>query len=354
MRKIPLRVYGLLLIIVGLVAGIILLGNRQLFPQSASTTPIECTPENNQVIDFESVPGITNTELATVNTQYPNITFRNGRRINARDDLDYGACSSSYPLLAKKGNPMVAFLNDAQQVGDKPNSLANGNWFLTDDGVVDEKMPCSLLVTYAIPTTQLSFELIDIDNAEGWEVRPFDANGTLISSLVKRVTYQNTNITGDSVSTKVSIISTDSQPISQIRILPYVDPQRINGWGLAFDNFSTYCANPPTASPTPAPTGTPTTPPMCRIVDLYTNTWTPISTSQALQLTPPQTIFIAVAGTGSGTFDKARFSVNSGPFQESTTLNQFGEYYIPFTITSGMTNLSVAAQVHQVETNQWY
>ena len=148
-----------------------------------------------------------------------------------------------------------------------------------------------------------------------------------------------------------------------------------NGTGTA-------CLHP---SPSPTPTTEPA--PICRLIKVYTSLTltrpspssfgsprpsfpatptfpSPIVTTSGLQPTPPSelknlkpgdVIEIAVVGDSAGkTFDKARFNINAGAPIETTSKNQFGEYFISFTIPTNVTNFTFAAELHVEQTNKWY
>lgn len=110
----------------------------------------------------------------------------------------------------------------------------------------------------------------------------------------------------------------------------------------------------PTLTPTVAATSTPTPtlPPevtaACNDVVAYDVNWSPLSSSQLAQLAAGDNVRIAVSGsTSSGGFDKARFTIN-GIQQPETTLQKPGsaEFYQEYTIPVGVINFSVSAQIH--------
>lgn len=114
----------------------------------------------------------------------------------------------------------------------------------------------------------------------------------------------------------------------------------------------------PTATPTPssAPsiTGTPPLTPtpepvgQCVNIKLYRvseSSWTHIT--DLATIVPGDAIVIAVAGASSGgIIDEARFLINDGAWIQTTQVNQFGEYYIHYTIPETTTGLVIQAQVH--------
>jgi hypothetical protein len=114
----------------------------------------------------------------------------------------------------------------------------------------------------------------------------------------------------------------------------------------------------PAATPTQIPEITPTPPPgvtespkitaECGEVKAYDLNWNPLSQSELGNLDPNAKIRFAVSGTASsGSFDKARFSVNNVSLGE-TNLKKPGseEFYIEYTIPANTTSFTVEAEIH--------
>lgn len=113
-----------------------------------------------------------------------------------------------------------------------------------------------------------------------------------------------------------------------------------------------------TPTETPKNTPTPTQPPCvtqppsitaeCSNVKAYDTNWNQLSQTQLGQLEAGTTIKFTVSGTASsGSFDKARFSVNSAGLGE-TALKKPGsdEFYIDYTLPTNTTSFNVSAQIH--------
>ena len=114
-------------------------------------------------------------------------------------------------------------------------------------------------------------------------------------------------------------------------------------------------------TPTEKPESTPTTPPNitnfpsisaeCSDVKAYNTGWVLLSQTQLNQLDPGTKVRFTVSGTASsGSFDKARLSVNATSLGE-TTLKKSGsdEFYIEYTIPTNITSFVVSAQIHHSE-----
>ena len=111
---------------------------------------------------------------------------------------------------------------------------------------------------------------------------------------------------------------------------------------------------PGTHTPTPQPTHTvtPTLPPgvaaACGDVQAYDTNWNLLSSAQLAQLKSGDTVRFAVAGTtNSGTFDKARFTINGILQPETSTKKPASDsFYMEYTVPTGTLNFTVTAQVH--------
>ncbi len=114
----------------------------------------------------------------------------------------------------------------------------------------------------------------------------------------------------------------------------------------------------PTASPTP--TATPTTPPVapqCTGIKMYDDSFTEIPQNEWSSLDPGTVIKFAVTGTTvSGNFDKAEFFVNGTSIGISTTTvpSNSAEFYIDYTIPAGTTTFNVGALLHHLQLDQWF
>ncbi len=118
---------------------------------------------------------------------------------------------------------------------------------------------------------------------------------------------------------------------------------------------------PGTKTPTPSPTHAPTAtlPPgisaACGDVIAYDLQWNQLSSTQLSQLKSGDKVRYTVAGTTtSGTFDKAKFTVNGTDLPETTNKKPGTDsFYTEYTLPSGTTTFSVTAQVHH-STLGWF
>jgi hypothetical protein len=99
-------------------------------------------------------------------------------------------------------------------------------------------------------------------------------------------------------------------------------------------------------SDTPTQPGGPTA--QCLNIKAYDTDWNLLSSDQRSTLKPGDTVRFAVAGqTTGGSFDKARFKIN-GVQRPEVTQKKPGseEYYDEYTIPEGVTSFTINAQIH--------
>lgn len=98
---------------------------------------------------------------------------------------------------------------------------------------------------------------------------------------------------------------------------------------------------PPTPTPTPAVTA------QCREIKAYDTSWNLLDAAKLSQLKTGNIVRFAVLGqTNTGTISKARFRVNTGTWQETTTKKPgTEEFYTEYTLPAGLTSFKVEAEV---------
>ncbi|MFZ5932481.1 MAG: hypothetical protein ACOYT7_00105 [Patescibacteria group bacterium] len=110
--------------------------------------------------------------------------------------------------------------------------------------------------------------------------------------------------------------------------------------GWVSKSASRACA--PSAPPGEGPTA------QCLNVKAYDTSWNPLSPDDLAQLKAGDVVRFAVAGTTTGgSFDKARFKIN-GVQRPEVTQKKPGteEFYDEYTIPEGITSFSIGAQIH--------
>ena len=108
---------------------------------------------------------------------------------------------------------------------------------------------------------------------------------------------------------------------------------------------------PPGETPTPKPTSPPVISAKCLNVKVYDASWNALSSDDLKNLSPGDTVRFAVAGEAtSGSFDKARFSLNNSSLGETSNKKPgTQEFYVEYEIPENITNFSVKGEVHHSE-----
>ncbi|MEK7168745.1 MAG: hypothetical protein AAB778_01920 [Patescibacteria group bacterium] len=106
---------------------------------------------------------------------------------------------------------------------------------------------------------------------------------------------------------------------------------------------------PPTTPPVVTPSPTPITA-QCQNVKAYSATWDLLTSAQLAALKPNNTVNFCVTGVATGgSFDRAKFTINSAVQAETTTVRPSStDYCQSYTIPTGTTTFNVTAQIHHV------
>jgi len=119
----------------------------------------------------------------------------------------------------------------------------------------------------------------------------------------------------------------------------------------------------PTVTPTPTPTRTPTpTPtippiaPICSAINTYDTNWNPIDKTQLPNLIVGETVNFCVTGAApSGTFDMAQFTINQTQFATTIIMRPGStDFCQSYTIKATDTIMTVTAVIHHLPDNAWY
>ena len=111
-----------------------------------------------------------------------------------------------------------------------------------------------------------------------------------------------------------------------------------------------------TSKPTSVPSATPTpsSTVQCLNIKAYDASWNSLSATNLQSLKTGDIVRFTVSGTAtSGTFDKAKFTINSVSLGETTSKKPSSEeFYTEYTIPSGTTSFTINAQIHHT-TKGW-
>ena len=173
------------------------------------------------IIDFETVPGDTPVEGLHISNQY-----------EASEGVTFSLQSGGTPVLAKVGSPATAFIGPNNGPDTPAPNQGIGQYFLTDDGLLNGLTADPLIVTYSTPTAAASGSIVDIDFDESFLVEAFDAGSALIDSFTINAGDAGT---GDGIATFWSI----QHATADIMSIRFTGTRTTSGvFGLAFDNFS--------------------------------------------------------------------------------------------------------------------
>jgi len=100
-------------------------------------------------------------------------------------------------------------------------------------------------------------------------------------------------------------------------------------------------------NPTPTP---PTITAQCQNVKAYNSSWTLLTNTQLAQLEVGDSVNFCVAGVATGgSFDKAKFTINTVVQAETTTIRPSStDFCQTYVIPAGVTSFNVSAQIHHV------
>jgi hypothetical protein len=143
----------------------------------------------------------------------------------------------------------------------------------------------------------------------------------------------------------------------QVDMEPVGGASGIGGCGAVTYTMGGACT---TVAVTPAPTNPPSVPggptAQCSATKAYDTSFNLLTSTQLAALQPGDHVRFAVTGTtSSGTFDKARFTIN-GVLRPDviTKVPATGEFYDEYVIPTGVTAFNVTSQIHHAGLNAWY
>ncbi len=238
-------------------------GNLVALDGCNTTCDIEaviCSQANANPIDFESIPNTTQSIGLEISDQFLQdfgLSFRNGLRV-AQNGAGGSACHNEFPVLAQanfidvSGNVVTGGGGGFQGYNGTGNRAhpdfadSLGEWFLINNSDAPSQFkdfPCQLVVDFERPTTEFSFDLWDLDNGEGWIVQSYDFDGVEITDATDRFQLAIGDLKYNAKPYRYTVNSTT--PIFRIEVTPTRRKPNGVGFGLAFDQFSPFCAQAP-------------------------------------------------------------------------------------------------------------
>lgn len=361
-KKIIATIFGILLLIGGVAAGVILVQNQQQLAQKAASGK-ECQQSPDCILLDE--PGNSGSYIAERNIKEVAITAKDSFTFPPGDTND-----GCYHVIIDG-----TYLS-WNRIGSGPSCKDVSNVQVKLGDIVPTQTPTGQAPPSCPANTEILFFKsgslsvgdtlkLDgkIDSMQGsWSVGSRDGvlmaeNGSKIS-----VSFPN-NVLLDTVLIYDNDPKSGEQPWSINGVsLPETGD---NKWGppyklnksvtkMSFDNGGdsphfNVCVSKQSVSPTP--TNPPEISAECSSVKAYTTNWQLLNDNELKNLSAGEKVRFAVLGTTSqGSFDKARFSVNSTSLGETTNKKPgSGEFYVEYTIPTNTNNFSVKGEIHHTE-----
>lgn len=303
-KKIIATIFGILVLIGGVTAGVVLVQQRQnLEQQAASGSACDQSP------DCVLVDNAPNSGSRTVDREitYVDITDKEYHRYNPGNNDD--GCRR----VNISGNTI-----SWERYGDGPECKDVSNvqiWMSQGPTPTNAGQPEFVKIChYTADQSAHPWQAIEVSK-QGWESGHDEAH--------------------DFKKTEFDFFYTNTDPNC-----PWPDP----------GNQGITCADIWCEGGSPNPTS-PQNFASCSEVKAYDTSWNLLSQTQLANLNSGTIVRFTVSGSASsGTFDKARFSVNSVSLGETTLKKpSSGEFYIEYTIPEGTTSFNVDAQIHHTE-----
>ena len=169
------------------------------------------------------------------------INFENFQNGNSSSEYfeqiisDYGIsfelANGSNPVIAQVGEPSEAFFSAFGIDAPEDPSLI-GNFFLTDDGVIDGVEYSPLLINFTNPIDSVSGIILDLDSDEEFEILASDENG---NELFYQKLVAGEDMTGDGIATSWGFNLDGCE--GTIHSLRFEGFRSSGDFGLGLDNF---------------------------------------------------------------------------------------------------------------------
>ena len=175
---------------------------------------------SDSTITFENVLGTAPVEGQDISNQFQS-TF----------GITFHLTNGGLPKIAEVGAPTAAFESDFGEDTPAPNQ-DTGLFFLTDDGNLSGLTSPALLVTFDVPTSVASGQILDIDFDETFTIEARNSSDTVLETLTIQAGDEGT---GDGIATLWSFDRTSAD----IASIKFQGTRTTSGsFGLGFDNFN--------------------------------------------------------------------------------------------------------------------
>jgi len=377
--KIIFTVLGLFFIVISILAGIYLVKQRQEIRKEAAEQHLVCMPIDdmgnvtNEKYRYDRMKVINQTDEEIQIKVQENFCLYEGSEPQAPYRCDQFA--KAYPLRIAPGKEIIVKMDvpcqkigqldiskdkdHYQHIGVDPNTIPD--CFNTIDNRIWEggiaftlkanPTPCCPEISLSVnPSNPKAGDTITIDAYSPQalvcvEIASIEGiSGELTNFRVEGNYHWKWDATASSQPGIYNVVFRGNIQDSGVGDCPQ---RAIGEWCQATTTYTIGTA--PTSTPTP----TPPSEVSCWWIKAYNVNWQELTSSQLSSLRPGDTVYFVVAGNGAGVFDKARFRINNGEWQE-TALKRSNtqEFYISYTIPSEVTNFKIEAEVHH-QTQGW-
>lgn len=334
--KIIATILGLVVLVGGIGAGVLLILQPQIFKPKASGRCIDnahCAA--GMIAAKNSAPGPVYQNPVTGTTT--NIGDVNGVvSVNTSGQI---LDTNGNPILDANGNPITAPTSsttahttgtDGVSSSCNPTSGAN-----CSQGSGDYLMPPGYTAADGTPQSVLSVGTINSYDPNS--TLPYVSGGYTLNQVLNSNTTAGSNKAGAYCPTGSCTQETDTNVAGY-----YISNGAYYPVGYTNTGVKTTTTNSVTPTPTPGPTA------VCSNITAYSSTWAVLTTAQLSALIPGTMVnFCAAMSATGGTFDGAKFTIN-GTVEAETTTKRPGsnDYCQSYTILSTDTTLKVSTQVH--------
>jgi hypothetical protein len=382
--KIIATILGLVVLVGGIGAGIILTQQKQLLEQKAAVIcEIECSDCSSNETCYKATNGCyackaTTPTTTTTTTSNPVVTCEIECSDCSSNETCYKATNGCYACKATTSNPVVTeeiCLNRGGYIGQDggcheafvdvnsciqgggyvgqdgrchealvdANSCIRGGGYVGQDGGCHESSLFKSTNANSIPITSAMVEAC----GGGVYASKCKCDGINLTQgcqdNCEKVSNLKENDTVSMASPKCGTIQID---------IGCMDSASSSTGNFVSQAASTACGEDSTNttvttnSSLPSPTASPIAP-YCASVKAYSSTWTLLTSTQLSALTAESVVNFCVSGSSTGTFDKAKFTIKGVELAETTTHRPDStDFCQSYTLLSTDTTVNVSAQIH--------
>ncbi len=314
-KKVIATIFGVLLLVGAVAAGVALVRDTQLFNQNANVG-IGNIAIFKFICDRVGDQDVCNGRDTSLGDYKVDFKVHSG-------DNDQGSVVQTITVTISDNQNGQGNTGNASQGRSVGDPLDSGTYTV-----------CEIPIAYNATGDRVPLDV---------EPRPTASNGGS-SGGTNQVQYGSNCITVDLNSGEAELKYLDKRQVPAATPIPTIpsSPTPTLKPGISVSPTSTV-----TITSTPLPTLAPDIVAKCLNVKSYDEDGNLLSATDLSNLKVGSKVVFAVAGqANSGTFSKARFSVNGVSIGETTNTNSNGEYYLEYTIPSGVSTFMVKGEVN--------